>query len=147
MKQTERNISQCILALWIFFRGYSYGGELLWLGGLAGLGEMIFISRSQGMFYSVQSKSLLCPWKKIVWSNSFHNKQCGKANMQNKCSCIIQLTSENQSAKSSEISPRRAGQLASHMNALYFYKSFFKEGEISPRRASPPNRVINNCKC
>ena len=34
-----------------------------------------------------------------------------------------------------------ASWLSSHMNALYYYNSFFKEGEISPRRASPPNRA------
>ena len=32
-------------------RGCSYGGELARLGGLAHLGEMIFISRSYGIFY------------------------------------------------------------------------------------------------
>ena len=36
-----------------------------------------------------------------------------------------------------------ASWVASHMNALYFYKSFFNEGEISPRRANPPNRAIS----
>ena len=34
-----------------------------------------------------------------------------------------------------------AGWFASHMNGIYFYKSFFKEGEISPSRASPHNRI------
>ena len=34
----------------------------------------------------------------------------------------------------------QAGWLASHMNVLYFNKSFFEEGEISLRPASPPNR-------
>ena len=39
------------------------------------------------------------------------------------------------------------------MNALYFCKSFFKEGEISPRRASrltEPLTIVNvnvDCKC
>ena len=48
-------------------RGCSYEGELAQLGGIACLGEMIFIPRSYGMKSSilVQSKSLLCRWKKI----------------------------------------------------------------------------------
>ena len=32
-------------------KGLPYGGELGWLGGLALLGEMIFIPRSYGIFY------------------------------------------------------------------------------------------------
>ena len=79
-------------------RGCSYEGELAQLGGIARLGEMIFIPRSYGMKSSilVQSKSLLCRWKKIVWSSNFYNKQWCKAIMQNKCSYIIYLTSEKQ---------------------------------------------------
>ena len=45
---------------------------------------------------SVQSKSLLCRRKKIIWSSSFYNNQGRKAIMQNKCSYIIQLTFEKQ---------------------------------------------------
>ena len=43
-------------------RGCLYGGELARLGGLAHLGEMIFIPCSYGIFYL----SLLCRWKKII---------------------------------------------------------------------------------
>ena len=32
-------------------KGCSYGGELAQLGGLARLGEVIFITRSYGIFY------------------------------------------------------------------------------------------------
>ena len=39
------------LDIFILFRGCSYGGELARLGGLAHLGEMIFIPRSYGIFY------------------------------------------------------------------------------------------------
>ena len=43
----------------ITLRACSYGAELARLGGLARLGEMIFIPRSYGILYSVQSKSFL----------------------------------------------------------------------------------------
>ena len=33
------------------------------------------------------------------------------------------------------------GWLVSRMNALYFYKSVFKESEISPRQAGPRNQA------
>ena len=36
------------------------------------------------------------------------------------------------------------GWLVSHINALYFYSSVFNEGEISPRRASPPHLHMNS---
>ena len=71
-------------------RVYLYGGELAWLGGLARLGEMIFILRLYGIFYlSSIKKVAICCWRKIVWSISFYNKQWRKAIMLNKCSYII----------------------------------------------------------
>ena len=48
----------------IRLRGCPYGGELTRLGGLARVGEMIFIPRSYGIFYLSSSKSLSCHWKK-----------------------------------------------------------------------------------
>ena len=47
----------------IFLGGRSYGGVLAWLGGLARLGEMIFIPRSYGIFYLSSIKKFV---KKIV---------------------------------------------------------------------------------
>ena len=49
-------------------RSCSYGGELAHLGGLAHLGEMIFIPRSYEIFYlSSIKKFLLCRWKNNIY--------------------------------------------------------------------------------
>ena len=75
------------------FRGCSYGRELARLGRLARLGEMIFIPRLYGIFWLIQSKSLLYRWKKSVSSNIF------TVNSGVKLLCrtnVIQLTSEKQ---------------------------------------------------
>ena len=77
-------------------------GELARLGGLAHLGEIIFIPRSyvhMESYISFQSKSLLYRWKKIVWPRSFLSgfkilsifctEQWRKVVIQNKCSYII----------------------------------------------------------
>ena len=69
----------CVNIFYIKFRGCSYGGEPARLCGLAHLGERIFIPYSYGICYLSSTKSLLCRWKKIVWSSSFYNKQWRKA--------------------------------------------------------------------
>ena len=55
MLLSEKSLSQqCNLKAFCHinsFRGCSYEGELARLGGLARLGEMIFIPRSYGIFY------------------------------------------------------------------------------------------------
>ena len=66
--------------------GRLYGGELARLGGLARLGEMIFISRSYRIFCPSSIKNFV---KQIVWSSSFYSKIWRKAIMQSKCSYII----------------------------------------------------------
>ena len=50
--------------------------------------------------------------------------------------------------------PTYAGWLTSHMNTLYFYRSFLKEGEISPsysspsiQASSPPHEQPLNTNC
>ena len=106
------------------FRCCSYGGKLAPLGGLARLGEMIFIPRSYGIFYLSSIKKFVMSLKKIVWSSS---KQWLKAIMQNKCSYKLYYLKKTLSrlaglahlrvfiwkifisAKSCEISPRRTG--------------------------------------
>ena len=47
------------LDIFILFRGCSYGGVLARLGGLAHLGEMIFIPRSYGIFYLSSIKKFM----------------------------------------------------------------------------------------
>ena len=42
--------------------------ELVRLGKLTHLGEMIFIPRSYGIFYLTSLKKFLCCWKKIVFT-------------------------------------------------------------------------------
>ena len=50
----------CKLLCDVFFLGgCSYGGELTRLGGLAHLGEMIFIPRSYGNFYLSSIKKFM----------------------------------------------------------------------------------------
>ena len=64
---TERfidSLQKILLSVSSLLWGCSYGGELAQLGELARLGKMIFIPRSYGSYISVQSKSLLCCWKK-----------------------------------------------------------------------------------
>ena len=51
----------------VLLRGCSYGSELARLGGLARLGEMIFIPRSCGIFYLSSIKKFV---KKIDQINS-----------------------------------------------------------------------------
>ena len=64
--------------------------------------------------------SLLCPWKKIVWSSSFYNKQWRKAIMQNKCSYIIILKHKTKLIKENSIPPCRAGAVARvHMEKFH----------------------------
>ena len=63
-------------------RGCSYRGKPAWLGGLARLGEMIFIPRSHEIFYlNSVKKFVMLLKKKIIWSSSFYNKQWHKAFM------------------------------------------------------------------
>ena len=45
-------------------RGYSYGGELARLSGLARLGEMSFIPRSHGIFYLSSIKKFVMSLEK-----------------------------------------------------------------------------------
>ena len=62
---------------------------------------------------SVQSKSLLCRWEKIIWSSIFYNKVT-QAIMQNKRSCNIKLISMKSKTKMIEengIPPCRNGPL------------------------------------
>ena len=54
-------------------RGCSYWGELAWLGGLARLGEMVFIPRSYGIFYLSSIKKFV---KKIDQINSDVTPSC-----------------------------------------------------------------------
>ena len=90
----------------IKFRCHSYGGELAWLGGLAHLGEMIFIPRLYGIFYLNSIKKFVILLEKTVWSNSLR-EQWHKAIMQNKCSYNkAKLIKEN------SILPYQAGPLA-----------------------------------
>ena len=53
------------LDIFILFRGCSYGGERARLGGLAHLGEMIFIPRSYGIFCVSSTKRFLRPVKRM----------------------------------------------------------------------------------
>ena len=52
--------------LFVQLRGCSYEGELARLGGLALLGEMIFIPCLYGIFFLISIKKFVCSWKKIV---------------------------------------------------------------------------------
>ena len=98
----------------IKFRCRSYGGELAWLGGLARLGEMIFILRLFGIFYLSSIKKFVILLEKTVWSNSLR-EQWHKAIMQNKCSYNkAKLIKEN------SILPCRAGPLA-HVHMENFH--------------------------
>ena len=45
-------------------RGCSYGGELARISGLAGLGEMIFIPRANGIFYFSSIKKFVMSLEK-----------------------------------------------------------------------------------
>ena len=63
-------------------RGCSYRGKPAGLGGLARLGEMIFIPSSYEIFYlNSVKKFVMLLKKKIIWSSSFYNKQWHKAIM------------------------------------------------------------------
>ena len=48
----------------LLLRGCSYGGELVWLSGLAPLGEMIFILHSHGIFYISSIKKFVMSLEK-----------------------------------------------------------------------------------
>ena len=117
---------------------------------------------------SIQSKSAML-LEKYCLIKHFCKKQRGKAIMQNKCSYIISLTSSKKLIKENSIPPWRAGPLARvHMENIHltkvgscqnqvrfqlgglahfsyehniFWLEFLKKGAISPRWASPPNRV------
>ena len=62
------------LLLSALLRGCSYGGALARLSGLARLVRWFLSRVHMGSSISVQSKSLLCRWKKIIWSSIFYNK-------------------------------------------------------------------------
>ena len=97
----------------IKFRCRSYGGELAWLGGLARLGEMIFIPCLYGIFYLSSIKKFVISLEKN-WSNSLR-EQWHKAIMQNKCSYNkAKLIKEN------SIWPCRAGPLV-HVHMENFH--------------------------
>ena len=53
-----------LLKKYIFIRGSSYGGELARLGGLARLGEMIFIPLSYGIIYLSSIKKFVTSLEK-----------------------------------------------------------------------------------
>ena len=78
-------------------RGCSYGGELAWLGGLARLGEIIFIPRSYGIFYLSSVKKFAVAGKRFFDQIAFTINS--DVMMQNVCSYsyIIRFTSEKQS--------------------------------------------------
>ena len=98
----------------IRLRGCPYGGELTRLGGLARVGEMIFIPRSYGIFYLSSIKKFVMSLEKD-WSSSFYNKQWCKAIMQNICSYNkAKLIKEN------SIRPCRVGPLA-HVHLKNFH--------------------------
>ena len=72
------------------FTGYSYRGELARLGGLAHLGEMIFIPRSHGIFYlssikkfrlcikpGIQERGTKCR-KRGEWKECYISRNVGK---------------------------------------------------------------------
>ena len=44
-------------------------------------------------------------------------------------------------SRQNQLRSNLGGWLTSHVNTLSFLKEFLKKGEISPRRASPPNRA------
>ena len=69
----------------IALRGCSYGGELARLGGLAHLGEMIFIPRSYGIFYLSSIKkfvmSLERPFDQVVFTINSDVKPPSRTNV------------------------------------------------------------------
>ena len=52
-------------------RGCSYGGELARLGGLARLGEMVFIPRSNGIFCFSSNKKFVMSLEKVCLIKQF----------------------------------------------------------------------------
>ena len=55
----KQKLPQLAEFFYYYFRGCSYGGELARLGGLARLGEIIFIPRSYGILYLSSIKKLV----------------------------------------------------------------------------------------
>ena len=71
------------------FSDCSYGGELARLGGLARLGEIIFIPRSYGIFYLSSIKKFCYVAGKRLFDQVVFTIKWRKSIMQNKYSYII----------------------------------------------------------